>query len=65
MLMPIGSVEQRARRANFDAVAALRTIQPAAERADDRVRPAIAGLNCFAIAFNVWLIRVLIKVSMK
>jgi hypothetical protein len=45
--MPIGSVEQRSRRANLDAVAALRTIQPATERADDGVRAAIAGFDRF------------------
>src|SRR5437773_12497416 len=45
--MPIGSVEQRSRRANLDAVSALRTIQPATESADDRVRSPIAGLDRF------------------
>src|SRR5437764_8115284 len=47
MLVTISPVEQRARRANFDAVAALRTIQPAAERADDRVGATIAGFDRF------------------
>src|SRR5256886_2676827 len=47
MLMTISSVQQRSRRANFDAVAALRAIQPAAECADDCVGAAIAGLDRF------------------
>src|SRR4051794_27446677 len=47
MLMTISSVEQRSRRTNFDAVAALRTVQPASECADDRVGAAIAGFDCF------------------
>src|SRR5207248_2343274 len=47
MLMTISSIQQRSRRTDFDAVAALRTIQPAAERADDRVGSAIAGLDRF------------------
>src|ERR1043166_2032074 len=45
--MTISSVEQGSRRTDFDAVAALRTIQPAAECADDRVRAAIAGFDRF------------------
>src|SRR5205807_2681194 len=45
MLMAIGSIQQGARRTNFDAVAALRAIQPAAERADDRIRAPITGFN--------------------
>ena len=43
--MTIGSVEQSSGRANFDAVAAFRAIEPSAIRSDDRVGPAIAGLN--------------------
>src|SRR5436190_12988519 len=47
MLVTIGAVEQRARRTNFDAVPALRTIQPTAESADYRIRAAIAGFDGF------------------
>src|SRR5580765_6054340 len=43
--MPIGPVEQSSRRTNLDTVAALRTVQPATERADDGVRAAIAGFD--------------------
>src|SRR6266566_2557408 len=43
--MAISSVEQGPGRADFDAVAALRTIQPAAVCADDRVRATIAGFD--------------------
>src|SRR5205085_12323045 len=46
-LMAIGSVKQGSRRADLDAVAALRAIQPAAESADDGVCAAIAGLDRF------------------
>ena len=45
--MSIGSVKQSSSRANLDAVTALRTIQPAAERADDGVRAAISGFDRF------------------
>src|SRR6267142_2831907 len=44
-LMPIGSIEQRAGGADFDAVAALRTVQPAAVCADDRVGAATARFD--------------------
>src|SRR5207249_11103073 len=47
MLMTISSLKQSSRRTNLDAVAALRTIQPPAERADDSVRTAIAGFDRF------------------
>src|SRR5437764_13011076 len=47
MLMAISSVQQRSRRTDFDAVAALRTIQPAAERADDCISATIAGFDRF------------------
>src|SRR2546429_7224525 len=47
MLMTISSIKQGACRADLDAVAALRAIQPAAERADNRVRAAIAGFDRF------------------
>src|ERR1043166_9612167 len=47
MLMPIRSIEQRSRRTNLDAIAPLRTIQPAAERANDRVRATIARFDGF------------------
>src|SRR5260370_34351714 len=43
--MAISAVEQSPGRADFDAVAALRTIQPAAVSADDRIRAAIAGFD--------------------
>src|SRR5688500_16314181 len=43
--MPVGSVQQGPRRTNFNAVAALRTIQPAAVRPDNCVRAAIAGFD--------------------
>src|ERR1043166_5580926 len=45
--MTISSVQQRAGGTNLDAIAALRTIQPAAEGADDRVGAAIAGFDGF------------------
>ena len=47
MLVAVCAVEQRAGRAHFNAVPALRTVQPAAKRADDRVRSAIAGFDGF------------------
>src|ERR1041384_3392286 len=47
MLMTISSVQQGSGRTDFDAVPALRTIQPAAERANHRVRAALAGLDRF------------------
>src|ERR1041384_2522188 len=47
MLMSIGSIEQRPRRTALDTVAALRTIQPAAERTDDCVGATIPGFDCF------------------
>src|SRR5439155_26760916 len=37
MLMTISSIKQRSGGTDLDAVAALRTIQPAAERADHRI----------------------------
>src|SRR5918992_293339 len=43
--MTIGSVQQRSCRANFNAIAALGTIQPPAVCADDCVRAAIAGFD--------------------
>src|SRR5438067_847740 len=45
--MAIGSVKQGSRRANLDAIAALRTIQPSAEPANARVGAAIAGFARF------------------
>src|SRR2546421_10836010 len=47
MLVAIGAVQQRSRRTDFNAVAALRAIQPAAKRADDCIGAAIAGFDCF------------------
>ncbi len=44
-LVPVGRVEQRPRRADLDAVAALRAVEPAAVGADDGVRAAPAGLD--------------------
>src|SRR3954462_15702880 len=43
--MPVGAVEQRSGRANFNAVAALRAVQPAAKGADDGIRAPIAGFD--------------------
>src|ERR1043165_9929420 len=43
--MTIRPIEKGSRRANLDAVSALRTIQPATERADDGIGAAIAGFN--------------------
>src|SRR5690348_1346217 len=45
MLMTVRPIEQRSRRTDFNAVAALGTIQPSAIGADDRIRTAIAGLD--------------------
>src|SRR2546423_708636 len=45
MLMAICSIEQRAGRTNLNAVTALRTVQPAAVRSNDRACAAIAGLD--------------------
>src|SRR5436190_15177251 len=44
-LMTIGCVEQCTSGADFDAVAAVRTVEPAAVSADDRVRAASSGFN--------------------
>src|SRR5436190_4165293 len=41
----IDAVEQRSRRANLDAVAALRAVQPSAVCSDDGADPGIAGLD--------------------
>src|SRR5436305_5507646 len=46
-LMTIGPVEKCPRRTNLDAVAALRTVQPAAVCTDDRVDSAISGFDGF------------------
>src|SRR2546423_12876837 len=43
--MAVGSVQQSSRRTNFNAVAALRAIQPTAVGADDCVRATIAGFD--------------------
>src|SRR2546423_10619772 len=43
--MTIGRVKECTCRAHFDAVAALRTVEPSAVRADDRVRAAPARLD--------------------
>src|SRR5262249_39110807 len=47
MLVPVGAVKQRSRRTNLDAIAALGTVKPAAERADDCISAAITRFNCF------------------
>src|SRR5450432_2011692 len=44
-LVPIGAVEQGPRRTDFDAVATLRTVQPATVSADDGIRTAPPGLD--------------------
>src|ERR1043166_8919160 len=46
-LVTIRRVEQRSGRTNLDAVAALRTIEPAEIRSDHRVRATTTGLNRF------------------
>src|SRR5205085_7029173 len=43
--MTIGRVEQRSRRADFDAVAALRAVEPAAVSSDDGICAAPASFN--------------------
>ena len=43
--MTINAVEQSSCRADFDAVSALRTIEPAAVSSDDRIRAAISGFD--------------------
>ena len=43
--MTISSIQQRSRRTNFNAVATLRAIQPAAISSDYRVRAPIAGFD--------------------
>src|SRR5688572_23790379 len=43
--MAVGGVEERARRADLDAVAALRAVEPALVRADDRVDAPAPGLD--------------------
>src|SRR3989454_3331743 len=43
--MTIGSIQQGPRRTNFNAVAALRAIQPTAIGSDYRVRTTIAGFD--------------------
>src|SRR5438309_7508009 len=44
-LMTIRSIEQRSRRTHFDAVAALRTVQPAAICSNHGIGAAPAGFN--------------------
>src|SRR6266516_6412200 len=44
-LMPVGRVKQRPGGADFDAVAALRTVQPAAVRADHSVCAPATGFD--------------------
>ena len=45
--MAVSSIQQRPGRADFDAVTALRTIQPAPEGSNHCIRAAIAGFDCF------------------
>src|SRR5437867_1155024 len=44
-LMAIRTIEQRSRRTNLDAIAALRAIQPTAVSSDDCICAAITGLD--------------------
>src|SRR5437016_12363530 len=44
--MTISSIQQSSRRTNFNAIATLGAVQPAAISSDYRVRTAIAGLDC-------------------